>query len=146
MCVLLPLSHRLARRRRLRLEDISEDRRIELGRRPAGPRGRVYLARGEEADLEPRVAFRSDDFNVVQGMVAAGAGVAVVPELALDNLRRDVVVRSLGSSTPMRTVVAAILAGVHRSPATMALLELLAEVSSGTGRRSRRATVEAMTL
>ncbi len=133
MCVLLPQSHRLARRRHLRLEDVRQDPWIELGRSPAGPRGRVYLAPGREADLEPRVAFRSDDFNVVQGMVAAGAGVAVVPALALDNLRRDVIVQTLGGSAPMRTVAAATLAGVHRSPATVAMLELLAEVSGRHG-------------
>ena len=96
---------------------------------PAGPRGRVYLAPGREVGSKPRVAFRSDDFNVVQGMVAAGAGVALVPELALGNVRRDVIVHTLGASGPMRNVAAATLAGVHRSPATVAMLELLAEVS-----------------
>ena len=132
MCVLLPQSHPLARRRHLRLEDVGKDPWIELSRSPAGPRGRVYLAPGGEVDSKPRVAFRSDDFNVVQGMVAAGAGVALVPELALGNLRRDVIVHTLGASGPMRNVAAATLAGVHRSPATVAMLELLAEVS---GRR-----------
>jgi DNA-binding transcriptional LysR family regulator len=62
-------------------------------------------------------------------MVAAGAGVAVVPELAVTNLRDDVTVHTLARSAPMRTIAAATLAGVHRSPATAALLDLLAEVS-----------------
>jgi DNA-binding transcriptional LysR family regulator len=136
MCALLPHDHRLARRRRLRLKDLADEGLIELGRSPAR-RGRVYLAPGESGP-EPRVGFRSDDFNVVQGMVAAGAGVAVVPELALANLRRDVLVRSLGSSAPVRTVAAATLAGVHRSPATMAMLELLAEVGRQHERSRRR--------
>jgi DNA-binding transcriptional LysR family regulator len=125
MCALLPREHRLARRRRLRLADLTEEVWIEFGRSPPGPRGRIYLAPGRE----PRVGLRSDDFNVVQGMVAAGAGIAVVPELALANLRRDVAVRALGNSAPVRTVAAATLAGVHRTPATVAVLELLAEVS-----------------
>jgi DNA-binding transcriptional LysR family regulator len=129
MCALLPKDHRLARRKRLRLGDLAEEVRIELGRSPPGPRGRVYLAPGRDPDREPRVGFRSDDFNVVQGMVAAGAGIAVVPELALANLRRDVVVQSLGSSAPTRLVAAGTLAGVHRPPAAVAMLELLAEVS-----------------
>ena len=99
---------------------------------PAAPPGRaaIYLEPGPEpAPDEPRIAFRSDDFNIVQGMVAAGAGIAVVPELALTNLRADVTIHNLGSSAPMRTIAAATLAGVHRSPATIALLELLAEVT-----------------
>jgi DNA-binding transcriptional LysR family regulator len=120
----LPAEHRLARRKRLRLADLADEVWIELGRSPTR-HGRVYLAVGSE----PRVGFRSDDFNVVQGMVAAGAGVAVVPELALANLRTDVTIRNLGRSAPTRTVAAATLSGVHRSPATSALLELLAEAT-----------------
>jgi DNA-binding transcriptional LysR family regulator len=125
---LLPPEHRLARRTRLRLEDLADEQWIELGRSPAR-RGRVYLARGRESDREPDISFRSDYFNVVQGMVAAGAGVAVVPELALTNLRADITIRALGNSAPMRTVAAATLANVHRSPATSVLLGLLAEVT-----------------
>ncbi len=125
--VLAP-THRLAHRKRLRLQDLVDEVRIELARSPTR-QGRVYLEPGPEPkDDEPRVAFRSDDFNIVQGMVAAGAGVAVVPELALTNLRADVTIRNLGGSAPMRAIAAATLAGMHRSPATLALLELLPEV------------------
>jgi DNA-binding transcriptional LysR family regulator len=126
---LLPAEHRLARRKRVRLGDLANEVRIELARTPSRE-GRIYLAPGPEPGPdEPRIAFRSDDINVVQGMVAAGAGVAVVPELALANLRPDIVIHSLGSSAPMRTIAAATLDGVHRSPATSALLELLADVA-----------------
>jgi DNA-binding transcriptional LysR family regulator len=125
----LPSEHRLARRKRLRLEDLAKEVRIELARTPSRE-ARIYLAPGPEPGPdEPRIAFRSDDINVVQGMVAAGTGVAVVPELALTNVRPDVVIHNLGSSAPMRTIAAGTLARVHRSPATSALLELLAEVS-----------------
>jgi DNA-binding transcriptional LysR family regulator len=144
MCALLPADHRLAGRKRLSLEDLAEEVWIELGRSPPGRRGRVYLAPGRNSGLEPRVGFRSDDVNVVQGMVAAGSGVAVVPELALATVREDVLVRSLGSSAPARSVAAATLAGVHRSPATEAALELLAEVSKRyVGRRPRRGRSDA---
>jgi DNA-binding transcriptional LysR family regulator len=128
---LLPPDHRLARRKRLRLEDLADEVRIELSRSPTH-QGRIYLEPGPEpAPEEPRIAFRSDDLNIVQGMVAAGAGVAVVPELALTNLRADVTIHNLGSSAPIRTIAAATLVGVHRSPATIALLELLPEVAEG---------------
>jgi DNA-binding transcriptional LysR family regulator len=136
-CALLPADHRLARRRRLRVEDLAGEVWIELGR-SATRHGRVFLAPGAGSDAEPRVGFHSDDFNVVQGMVAAGAGVAVVPELALTNVRHDVTVRTLGRSAPTRTIAAATLAGVHRSPATAALLELLTEVSERRLARTRR--------
>jgi DNA-binding transcriptional LysR family regulator len=148
-CALLPQNHRLARRARLRLEDLANETWIELGRSPAR-RGRAYLTPASRSGRAPRIGFRSDDFSVVQGMVAAGAGIAVVPELALADLRTDVTIRALGSSAPRRIIAAARLAGVHRSSAASALLELLTEVSRrylarrvGGGRRrvgGRRAT------
>jgi DNA-binding transcriptional LysR family regulator len=126
---LLPPEHRLARRRRLRLQDLAGETRIELARTPLR-RGRIYLAPGpERGPEEAPVAFRSDDMNVVQGMVAAGAGIAVVPELTLTNLRADITIHNLGNTAPMRSIAAATLAGVHRSGATAALLELLTEVT-----------------
>ncbi|HEY3947140.1 MAG TPA: LysR substrate-binding domain-containing protein [Solirubrobacteraceae bacterium] len=127
---LLPPGHRLARRKRLRLQDLAHEVRIELARTPTRE-GRIYLVPGPEpGPEEPRVAFRSDDFNIVQGLVAAGAGIAVVPELALTNLRADITTRNLGSSAPMRTIAAATLTRVHRSAATTALLELLTEITA----------------
>jgi DNA-binding transcriptional LysR family regulator len=127
---LLPPNHPLARRRRLRLGELASETRIELARTPLR-QGRVYLAPGPEPrPSEPAVAFRSDDINVVQGMVAAGAGIAVVPELTLTNPRSDITIRNLGNSAPMRSIAAATLAGVHRSGATTALLDLLTEVTA----------------
>ena len=65
-CALLPTHHRLARRRRLRVEDLAGEVWIELGR-SATRHGRVFLASGAGSDAEPRVGFHSDDFNVVPG-------------------------------------------------------------------------------
>jgi DNA-binding transcriptional LysR family regulator len=127
---LLPLEHRLASRKRLRLQDLADEPRIELARSPTR-QGRIYLAPGpERRPDEPSIAFRSDDINIVQGMVAAGAGIAVVPELTLTNLRADITIRNLGSSAPMRTVASATLARVRRSPATIAMLDLLIEIAA----------------
>jgi LysR family transcriptional activator of glutamate synthase operon len=127
---LLPLKHRLARRKQLRLQDLAGEARIELARSSIR-QGRIYLAPGPEPGPdEPSIAFRSDDINIVQGMVAAGAGIAVVPELTLTNLRTDITIRNLGSSAPMRTIASATLARVHRSPATIAMLDLLIEIAA----------------
>ena len=35
------------------------------------------------AGFEPNVSFESDDYQTVQGLVAAGVGVALIPQLAL---------------------------------------------------------------
>ena len=63
--------------------------------------------------------------------MAAGVGVALIAELALHDGRDDIVIRSLGRETPVRRIHAAVLAGGYRSPATLAMLDIL------TGRRRR---------
>ena len=68
------------------------------------------------AGFQPKVGFRSDDYNVVQGLIAAGVGISLLPGLALTNLREDIVVRSLGKGAPARKIAAATLEGRYRSP------------------------------
>ena len=74
---------------------------------------------------ERRVGFQSDDYNVIQGLVAAGVAISLIAEMALTNVRDDIVIRSLGKEAPVRHVAAAVLAGGYRSPATEAMLEVL---------------------
>jgi hypothetical protein len=44
-------------------------------------------------------------------------------------VREDIVVRSLGRETPVREVYAATAVDAHRTPATQAMLEILATVA-----------------
>ena len=94
----------------------------------------------ERAGFTPHIAFESDDYAAIQGFVAAGVGVALIAELALTTVRDDIVIRSLGRETPMRSIHAAALAGGYRSPATTAMLEILTDVA--TGYRTRRPDLE----
>ena len=54
--------------------------------------------------VEPNVIFRSDDNGTVQGVVAAGLGVALVPRLTVDEADRDVAVVDLGGRVPDRII------------------------------------------
>ena len=74
------------------------------------------------------MAFETDDYTAVQGFVAAGVGVSLIAELGLTTIRDDIVVRDLGRETPVRNIYAATTAG-YRTPATTAMLEVLAEVT-----------------
>jgi DNA-binding transcriptional LysR family regulator len=65
----------------------------------------------------------------IQGYVAAGVGVALIPDLAARGARDDVVIRSLGPHTPVRKVVAVVPAG-YRAPAAEAMLEVLLAVGA----------------
>jgi len=54
--------------------------------------------------LEPEVAFRSDDNGTIQGLVAAGHGVAAMPLLAIDLHDPAVRVLPLGEEIPPRVI------------------------------------------
>jgi DNA-binding transcriptional LysR family regulator len=128
MYLALPRDHPLARRQRLRFEDLADETWIQDD--TGGECGRLHQAACRSAGFEPHsLGFQSDDYNVVQGLIAAGVGVALLPALALTNVREDIVVRSLGRRAPSRRVAAATLAGRFRSPATEAMLGILDEVA-----------------
>lgn len=129
MFLAMPRDHPVARKPRARLEDVAEDIWIQNDTR--GPCGRLHLAACAGAGFEPKIGYVSDDYNVVQGLIAAGVGVSLLPALALTNLREDIAVRSLGRRAPARKIASAVLAGRYRSPATDAMLDILDEVAAG---------------
>ena len=73
--------------------------------------GEVVLAACRAAGFEPEVGFETDDYNVMQGFIAAGLGVTLLPDLVLPTLRPDLVVRPTDPPAPERRVWAATRAG-----------------------------------
>ena len=69
---------------------------------PSTPYARYVVRSCHAAGFEPRVSFESDDFQTVQGLVAAGVGVALIPELALSMSRDDIVIRAATPGEPVR--------------------------------------------
>ncbi len=127
MFACLPRDHPLAGKAKLRLEDLREESWL-LGTTNSCPDASIFLRACERAGFEPKIAFNSDDYSAMQGFVAAGIGVSLIPELALSSIREDVVIRSLTPRAPTRRIVAATLAGGYRSAAAAAMLEVLTEV------------------
>ncbi|MBX5441258.1 MAG: LysR family transcriptional regulator [Solirubrobacteraceae bacterium] len=127
MFVALPRDHPLAGRTRLRLEDLAgESWILGTGARQC-PDTAITLRHCLAAGFEPRVAFQSDDYLAIQGFIAAGVGVALIPDLGLVSTRDDIVVRELRCA-PHRRVVAATMGGATRGPAAGAMLDILEEV------------------
>lgn len=128
MYLALPGGHRLAQRRRLRLEDLRAEAWIQTSRSSACARHvvRSCLAAG----FEPNVSFESDDYQTVQGLVAAGVGVALIPELALSSVRQDIVIHALHPQPPQRLVIAAAPVPSRRTPAAAAMLEILTQIAA----------------
>ncbi|HZL53986.1 MAG TPA: LysR family transcriptional regulator, partial [Solirubrobacteraceae bacterium] len=105
----LPREHRLAARQRIRLEDLAREAWVQTS--SSSPCARHVVRSCHAAGFEPNVAFESDDYQTVQGLVAAGVGVALIPELALSVVREDIVIRALSPVSPVRQVIAAAPAG-----------------------------------
>jgi DNA-binding transcriptional LysR family regulator len=116
MRVALPLGHRLAGRHSVRLADLSAEPWM-LATSSSCADWEVFVTACRRAGFEPRIAFRNDDYLALQGLVAAGLGVALLPDLATASVRDDIVLRSLVPGGPVRHVTAVMMAGNCRSPA-----------------------------
>ena len=65
----------------------------------------------EEAGLRQNVVFRTEDNGMLQGLVAAGMGIAIVPRLVIDVTRSDVVSLPLNDQLPPRRIALALARG-----------------------------------
>lgn len=128
MYLALPGGHRLAGRKRLRLEDLRAEAWIQTSHESACARHVVRSCLG--AGFTPNVSFESDDYQTVQGLVAAGVGVALIPELALSSVRQDIAIRALHPQPPQRKVIAAAPAAARRTPAATAMVEILTQIAA----------------
>ena len=124
----LPADHPLAAKPRVRMTDVESEPWIQ-GTTVCACRRHLQTACAN-AGFEPRIVYESDDFQVVQGLVAAGVGVALIPGLALVSERSDVAIRSVGPKPPMRKILAAALANGYRSPAVTEMLEIMKAIAT----------------
>lgn len=132
MVVLVPAGHRLAGRDGVPVGvgELADEQWI------AGcPQCRGHLVElCAGAGFQPRIDFATDDYPAVVGLVAAGLGMAVLPGMALDAVRRDgvaVVPLETAAGEPVRREVVALtlpdLAGV---PAVGLMLDQLAAAAA----------------
>jgi DNA-binding transcriptional LysR family regulator len=128
MKLALPKGHRLARKEQVTLADLSDDAWVQTSEASACARHVVRVCRA--AGFEPRVSFESDDYLTVQGLVAAGVGVALIPQLALSQtVSYDIAVRELQPDGPVRHVVVATPGTGVSLPAAAAMLEILRDTA-----------------
>ena len=77
--------------------------------------------------VDPNVVFRSDDNGTVQGLVAAGVGIALVPRLTLQPAE-DVLVIDMSERLPPRLIGLAWHRDRYRTPAARAFVETAREL------------------
>jgi DNA-binding transcriptional LysR family regulator len=123
----LPAHHPLAQHTRVRLRDLRDETWIE-GAHPdcLGPIPDLAKKLGNQ----PNIGFVCDDWNGKQALVAAGAGVTLVPTLACAAIRSDVALRATDPPLPTRRLFAAAAAPPFRPPAVSAMLTLLATIAA----------------
>ncbi len=120
----LPAGHRLAARPVLDLAELAEEPWV-AGETP-GPCLDPVLDACAAAGFTPDFVVESGDYATAQGLVAAGLGVTLIPELGLAGGHRpDVVVREVTGPRPVRSIHAAIRGGTPVRPALRGLLDAL---------------------
>ncbi|MFD9224762.1 LysR family transcriptional regulator [Streptomyces sp. NPDC060064] len=118
---LVPEGHRLAESDSVTIGDLAGEPWI------AGcPRCRRQLVEVcEEAGFTPRIDFATDDYPAVIGLVAAGLGVAVLPELAMESVRPKAARTVTVEPAVQREIVALTLPDLAQVPAVAATLDQL---------------------
>jgi DNA-binding transcriptional LysR family regulator len=126
MYVAMPVGHQLASVPSLGLERFASEPWM-LATTHSCPDSRLFLRACHAAGFEPKIAFQNDDYPAILGFVAAGVGVALIPDMVARSMRDDVVVRRLKPAAPPRPILVALPAG-YRSPAAVAMLAVLREI------------------
>ncbi|MEU3844876.1 LysR family transcriptional regulator [Streptomyces sp. NPDC028635] len=75
--LVVPLDHRLAARRRIRLAEAADEAFVTL--EPGYGLRRITDDLCREAGFKPRIAFEGEEAETLRGLVAAGLGVALLP-------------------------------------------------------------------
>ncbi|MFH8578437.1 LysR family transcriptional regulator [Streptomyces zaomyceticus] len=126
---LVPEGHRLAGAGSVGIAELAEESWI------AGcPRCRRQLVDVcEEAGFTPRIDFATDDYPAVVGLVGAGLGVAVLPELAIESVRPRGARTVTVEPAVEREIVALTLPDLAQVPAVAATLDELTRTATRTG-------------
>jgi DNA-binding transcriptional LysR family regulator len=111
LLLVMSAEHPLAGRASIGLEELADEPWLlpEVGGTCAD--SNIVLRACRDAGFDPQVRLSADDYPALQGMAAAGLGVALIPSLATANIRSDVAIRPLRGQPPARRIQAAVRAG-----------------------------------
>lgn len=121
LVVLLPLDHRLAKRRRIRMAELRDDEFISY--RPGARLRELLFTAGRYAGFDPQVKLESNESQRVRRLVARGMGVAILPRSDADAPGAEVAVANLSDPPLSRDIT---LAWRHERRHPPAVTEFLA--------------------
>ncbi len=121
--LVLPKQHRFAALDHVPVQELKDEDWIGAAD-PGDPCDRALSRACAKYGFQPVYTLRTDDYAVVQGFVAAGAGIALVPRLALSTPNSGVVLRQLADLPLAREVSVAALR-TSAAPSIPTLVEQL---------------------
>lgn len=124
--VVLPADHPRARARRVAIADLADESWVQSLEDTGDEL--IYLA--ARAGFEPRVSCTSTDYQFIQSMVAAGIGLALVPETALARDMKGLAAVPPAGERPFRRISAVTAARRQPSRLVEELLVLLSRAGS----------------
>jgi DNA-binding transcriptional LysR family regulator len=85
--------------------------------------------------VEPRFVFRAEDNHLLQGLAAKGVGAAIMPALAIDRSRDDIILIDLADEIPRRRIGLVRHRDRYQTPAATAFIRLARETAADLAER-----------
>ena len=126
---ILPKGHRLAKKRTLVMKELRDEPFLLLRDDHCFRETSIEICK--RARILPQVIFESGQFSSILGMVGAGLGVSIVPEMALEQ-RPDCTFVLIADEKASRTIGAATLKGHFLNRVQKAFLNHLLANAQGT--------------
>jgi DNA-binding transcriptional LysR family regulator len=128
--VVVPRGHRLEREQTIDFADLGGENWLLGDFGADSPSFRMIDRRCRDAGFDPNVAYRINDCQMAQALVAAGEGIALLPRIMLQARNPGVAIRPLATDPPMRRVSAVRLSTRYLTPATERFISLLVSASA----------------
>lgn len=135
MDAVLPADHPLACRSSVRLSDLATE--AWVGAAASDPCGYIVNGICAASGFTPDIRHLTQEWDAVAALVAAGAGVSLVPRSAQPLRASGLAVRPVTGVPATRTLFALLRAGTEADPATASVLETLAGQAALEGSRPR---------
>lgn len=130
LMLLLPHGHALAGSPSVKFADVATEAWV-MSPDPQDPVDLALKRAAESIGFTPSVSVLSDDYSVIQGYVASGLGLALVPESALAGRRQDVAVAEITDQQFARDLGVIVGAHAPRREAQTVLAALTTHVAAG---------------
>jgi DNA-binding transcriptional LysR family regulator len=123
LVAVMPVDHRLASRRRVRMAELAGERFITF--REGARLRELLVSAGHRAGFEPEIAIESNESYLIRRLVARGLGVAILPRSGAEGPGAAISIATLVEPALTRDVTLAWREGRRHSPAAVEFLELV---------------------